>query len=339
MKKAASLSVNSPGLTFTIALWVLGIIAAGQILAVIWKVVPAMIVRASQPAPVVEEAPAEAFRPAPTPVAAATPAPAVDPLVMQQAMNFSSEADRASRVGDWEAAYAAIQQARRLLPNEPRLLLQEGFVLERLGREDEAQLVLSDLLKTPSLDPEIRQEALRLSDWIEQTIANMEARGIQRTPAATATTQFLDEPGTTASQLPVVEETGLQPGATLGIVDSRELEGDPDTMTLRVAIKGRPGVTIASNDVKVLVSFFERNEDGEILPTESPVRSQWISPPVDWADNEPEIIDFVVTRKSGENNKLHGYIVAIYHRDELQDTRAVPGELDQQFPPDLFLQP
>jgi hypothetical protein len=338
VKKAASLSLNSPGLTFTIALWVLGVVAALQILAVFWKVVPAMIVRASMPS--AQTAEIEAYRPPKVqPAVPAPSAPSVDPLAMQQAMNFSTEADRASRVGDWETAFAAIQQARKLLPTEPRLQLQEAFVLERLGREDEAQLLLSQLLQTSNLDPEIRQEAMRLSDWIEQTIANMEARGISRAPAASATTEFISEEADSVSSLPVVEETGLQPGATLGIVDSREIEGEPDSLTLRVAIKARPSTAVASNDVKVLVSFFERNQDGEILPTESPVRSQWISPPVDWADNEPEIIDFVVPRQSGESSALHGYIVAIYHRDELQDTRAVPGGLDQQFPPDLFLQP
>lgn len=338
MKKSSSISVNSPGLTFTISLWVLGVVASVQILAVIWKVVPAMIVRASLPTTAVETAPATAFRPAPLPESPASPA--VDPDIMREALTLSAEADRASRVGDWEAAYEAIQKARKILPGEARLQLQEGFVLERLGREDDAQLVLSSLLQTPNLDPDIRQEALRLSDWIEQTIANMEARGIPRSTPDTGTTQFLEE-APAASQIPVIEETGLQPGAALGIVDLREIEGEPDSLTLRVAIKGRPATPIASSDVKVLVSFFERNSDEEILSIDSAdsrVRSQWISPPVDWADNEPEIIDFVVTKPTN-GTALHGYIVAIYHRDELQDTRAVPGSLDQQFPPDLFLQP
>lgn len=333
MKSSSALSSPSPGLTFSITLWVLGIVAALQILAVFWKVVPAMIVRASTPAPA-EVVTAEVFRPAPA-VPGPAPAPAIDPAIMQQAMNFSDAADKASRVGDWEAAFTAIKQARQLLPLEPRLQLQEGFVLERLGREDEAQLVLSDLLQKPGLDAEIRTEAMRLSDWIEQTISNMEARGISRSTPSPDTTQFLEEKSPAA---PMIEETGLQPGAVLGIVDSRQIEGEPDSLTLRVAIKGRPNSPVANDDVKVLVSFFERNEDGEIFTTESPVRSQWISPPVDWSDNEPEIIDFVVAQPAN-SVPLHGYIVAIYHRDELQDTRAVPGGLDQQFPPDLFLQP
>jgi hypothetical protein len=86
------------------------------------------------------------------------------------------------------------------------------------------------------------------------------------------------------------------------------------------------------------VRFFEKNTDGEIFLTESSVSSEWISPPVDWADNEPEILDVRYPLPKAKDRVYYGYTLAIYYQNNLQDVRAVPGILDRQFPSELFLE-
>lgn len=347
---STSKSTSSSGWTFTITLWVLILFAAVQILAVVWKIVPRLIVQAAvaprDDASAIETTAAaaeqtqtqtqtqtQAYRP-PQPEPTATP----DPVQMQRAMKLVAQVEKASRLGDWETAFSAVSEALQYLPDNARLELQRGFVLERLGKLDEAQLVLMNLLKRTDLDRETRAEAARLSDWIEQTISNMQAAGIRRQSPSMSTFSPTYEVDDDSPASPMLEETGLQPGALLGIVDVREIEGENGLKTLRIAIKSRPGEKIKSSDAKVIVRFFEKNTDGEIFLTESSVSSEWISPPVDWADNEPEILDVRYPLPKAKDRVYYGYTLAIYYQNNLQDVRAVPGILDRQFPSELFLE-
>jgi hypothetical protein len=340
VKQAARTPLTSPGLTFTIALWILGLVAALQVLGAAWVVIPATIVRVATASPSAEEEPAPPpalTTPAESFAAPVTEPAEVSPARMQEAMAFVSQAESAYRVGDWEGVLSAVNSAEAILGNNAELQVQRAFALARLGRERESADILARALSRPDLDPQTRQEAEQLYSWIQQTIENMEASGI---PTARPVESGLPAPTENAFGGPMLEDIGLQPGAALGIVEAREILGDDEKKTLRIAIKSRPNVEIDSSDVKVSVRFFERGPEEEIVLTTSPVTSEWISPPVDWADNEPEILDVVYPLPSsvGSPNEFHGYTVAIYFRDELQDTRAVPGGLDQLFPPELFLE-
>jgi hypothetical protein len=116
----------------------------------------------------------------------------------------------------------------------------------------------------------------------------------------------------------------------------------PASRTLRIAIKSRPGKTINVADVKLHVFFYEE-VGGEVVLTESKVVPQWLSNPIDWAANEPELLDVEyllpdsAADDSGEVRKYHGYVIGVYYNNELQDSRADPGRLDKQFPLPLYL--
>jgi hypothetical protein len=345
VNSSTSRSLRSTNPTFLIAVWVLSVVAAMQLLAVIWKVVPATIVRVATPVPAVEIDIAEAYRPASPGTATIDEQPvepAMDPMRMQEAMTFVTQADKDARVGDWESVLNNVGKAVEIMGPNPRLLLQQAFALERMGREMESAELLNRILALPDLDPETRDETIRLRTYVAQTIGNLEASGIAPggTPAASMETgaPFADT-GRSPMAGPVIESIGLQPGAELGIVEVREIDAET-TKTLRIAIKSRPGSTIDSSEVNIGVTFFEEGPEGDIFRSDSPVASEWISPPVDWADNEPEILDVVypLPAEGPEANSFHGYTVAIYFRGELQDTRAVPGQLDQNFPAELFLE-
>lgn len=334
---------GTPGITFSVVIWLLGALAAAQVIAVIWKVVPATIVRvATTPPRVVEESsmPTEPFRPAAEPAPPPQPAqPDQDPQLMQEAMLMAAQAESAIRVGDWEKAQSILLKALEILPRNPALEYQYAFVVERMGREMESSEILASILARPDLDPQLRADVSRLKTRVDQTIENLRATGLleERDPSAAARSPLLADSPSRDSAGPVLDSIGLQPGADLGIVEAKEVDTEEAAKKLRVAIKSRPGAEIARDDVKLTIRFFEQGPDGEIFLTQAPVTTQWISQPVDWADNEPEILDVLYPLPTEETTKFHGYTVAIYYRSELQDTRAVPGNLDQQFPHDLFL--
>jgi hypothetical protein len=139
-----------------------------------------------------------------------------------------------------------------------------------------------------------------------------------------------------------LRENGLQPGASLGIVDVRLRDGRDGEKDLRLAIKSRPGSSINVKDVKILVYFYEQTDDGEIQLTESPVPSQWQSPPIDWAADEPELVEMQYKATPADatgapSRKYYGYVVGIYYQGELQDFRSDPAKLARDFPLPLDL--
>src|SRR5690606_27684809 len=88
--------------------------------------------------------------------------------------------------------------------------------------------------------------------------------------------------------------------------------------------------------VKILAYFYEKTEDGEEVLTDSRIDNQWMSPPIDWADNEPEILDleYTLPEMSGAEpgRQYLGYVVGLYYTGELQDFRSDPAPLVRRFP-------
>jgi len=340
-------SSSPAGLTFQISLWLLGLVALVQVSAVIWKVVPAAVVRASSVDVTLAEAQdaPEPFRPD-----SAAAGPSADEVLSaadtQLALAIFEQAESAQRVGDWDTALEKLAEAMTILGETPELRFRRAFYFERLGREREALAELESLQLSPQVPEALRQQSAQLADRIRQILLNEQSVAQERgTPLTPGPAVQEEDMGVQAG--PVLEEFGLQPGASLGIVDVREIDRAEDTKVLRIAIKSRPNTPIDASEVKVHVQFFEQTPSGELILTNAPVRTEWISPPVDWDANEPEILDVTYPVPGNplrgeadvdEANNFHGYIVGIYHRDELQDNRSVPGPLEQQFPLELFLQ-
>jgi hypothetical protein len=192
-------------------------------------------------------------------------------------------------------------------------------------------------MKYPGLPEEVRSQAQARIDELSKTLA-------QRPSAPQDVTPALPD----AAGADIRDDVGLQPGASLGIVDARLRDGKPGTKSLMLAVKSRPGSSINVQDVKIHVYFYEQMEDGEVVLTESKVVPQWLSPPVDWAANEPELLEVQYTMpESGlpgsaadsgsPGRKFVGYIVGVYYNNELQDFRADPASIAKDFPLQLYL--
>jgi tetratricopeptide (TPR) repeat protein len=321
------------GVTFVVAISVLGTLAIIQLLAAAWHYIPLMRQQAARTA----EPQATPQEVAPTPAQQTQQPPEPSPE-MRKAQKLLADADRSSRVGDFEAALKTLDELAKLLPGDPSVLLRKALVLERLDQSAQAIVVLEEILKYPGLPSEIRNQAQAKLDALAQALAPTESA-----PQRDVAPALPDAAGAD-----IRDDVGLQPGASLGIVDARLRDGKPGTKVLRLAVKSRPASSINVQDVKIHVYFYEQNEDGEVVLTESKVISQWLSPPVDWTANEPELLEVQYTlpdsglpgsaAANGAPGRKHfGYLVGVYYNKELQDFRADPASLAKDFPLQLYL--
>lgn len=321
------------GTTFQVAIGLLILFFFVQILAVTWHFLPVLLKNANKPAAIESvTAVAPVATPAQTPVAekpvqaASTPSSAEnEEEKSQQITKLVAESDKAYRIGDYDIAISSIKEADKLLPNDPGILLRTARVYEKSGNVSEAASIYQKVLAIPGLPRDIRTQTER-----KISLLNLP------TPAPTPTTIA----GETGSDMR--DESGLQPGAILGIVDTRLSDGPNGSKTLRISIKSRPDHKIDPRQMTVHVFFYEKDKQGEITPTETPVTTEWLSPPINWADNEPELLNAIynppaLNTRSKDIPSFAGYIVGVYYNNEIQDTRADPGSLAQQNPLPLYL--
>jgi hypothetical protein len=330
------------GATFAVAVGVLGFFLVLQFLAVAWYFLPILREKVVESATVASVQPA-AESPAASAPAGNTSAPEraqPDPALVQKINRLVTDSDHAYRVGDFETALKEINDAADLLPDDPGILLRRARLLESMQQPSEAAADYARVAALPGLSPELRTQAERKLTQLGGSVSGSPAA----TPSADQTMD--DAPSHNGSD--VRDEIGLQPGSGLGIVDAKLRDGSPGTKVLRVAIKSRPGTSVDTRQMKLHVFFYEKDESGEVQLTESKVVSQWISPPVNWADNEPELLDVnyilpdstlpgSAASNGSPGRTFVGYIVGVYYNSELQDTRADPGNLAKKFPLPLYL--
>lgn len=304
------------GTTFIVAASLLGLAAVAQLVAILVYFGPGFS-PASQPVAAVE--PVSAPEPGPREVA---PAPTQDPAEFDAAAQqvrleeLMREIDVLEKGSTPDAALIPLEEAVNLQPRNPELLNRLASLHERLGQIELAQGVWKSLL-------DLGPDAGRFLD-----VAEIRLRLLRPEAAAEAGGRELRD------------QIGLQPGSSLGVVDLTVKDSPDDgTKDLRIAVKARPGEPIDGRDVRINVTFYEMM-NGEVIPTTSRVQSLWFTTPVDWKDEGIEILEvkYEVPRlgpDGGPPPDYYGYMVNIYHRGQLQETRADPIDLQELFPPPL----
>jgi hypothetical protein len=201
------------------------------------------------------------------------------------------------------------------------LVLRRAISMETSGQTAKALALLKSLQAIPNLPSSLQTEI----------------KNHLRTLMLSAEAASMPKQDTSGSEMQ--DDVGFQPGSTLGIIECRLMEGKPTGQTLRIAMKARTGASIDVQNVKIHVYFYEKTSEGEVVLTDSAIRSEWLTPPVDWANGTPQILDvlYLGSQSSGSSNTFYGYVVGIYYNGELQDSRAVPVKLIRDFPPPLFL--
>ena len=110
---------------------------------------------------------------------------------------------------------------------------------------------------------------------------------------------------------------------------------------LTVPVRARMAEPVSVRDMKVFVLFYERMNGRDITRTIANVSNRWTSAPVDWKDGDTETLEvsyeLPAQQAHTEHREYYGYIVRLYYRGELQDTKAEPVSLNQKFPAPYML--
>ena len=304
------------GATFIVAASLLGVAAVAQLVAILVYFGPGFKQAYSAASPA---------SPAPSSVAA-TPAPAPEAPAVADADKAAQQARLAELVSEADKLEAGASPGDALVPLE-----------EALGMQPANAEILA---RVATLHERLGQSELALAGW-QKLVALGPAAG-KLFDVAEVRLKLLQSPAAGAGGTELRDEIGLQPGSSLGVVDLKVKDGGtPSTPVkdLRLAVKARRGETIDASDVRINVTFYE-TFNGEIVPTQSRVQSMWFTTPVDWKGEGVEILEvkYEVPRlgpDGGPPPQFYGYMVNIYHRGELQETRAEPPDLQDLFPPPL----
>ncbi|HWB57897.1 MAG TPA: hypothetical protein VG733_00330, partial [Chthoniobacteraceae bacterium] len=265
--------------------------------------------------------------PAPLTLAKPTPIPMQD---LNPAMNpaqgrldeLLAKAKALSDLGDMSTALTRLREALVLAPEDPRVLSGLALVYEKMGQADKANEYWQH----------IYNEGKNAGDFYDMAEKKLFPDNVAS--------------GTDDSGLKYDSE-GFPPNSVLALVDitktdSRDAPGKK--FTLKVPVRSRPGSQIDVQEVKVYVLFYEQLPDETVVINNADVVSQWITSPIDWSQNNIQILSVGYTAaslnpkmKGAEERAYYGYIVRVYYKGSLQDVRAEPAKLLTQFPPPHLL--
>lgn len=245
-------------------------------------------------------------RPTPVPLSAFTPK--VDPrfteLVEQGKLLRGS--------GDTAGALLKFREAATIDPGNPLPIAEQAFTFEKMSLPDKAA-----------------------EQW--KRILMMGERGGVYFSAAKSKLE-------TAMQMTVRETVGggteLAAGKTMGLGKAEKTD-DPDPAAakkflLNVPIRARSSGSIAVQEMKIFVLFYDRVNGKDITRTNANVSNRWATPPADWREGDTEALEvsyeLPLQTARGDRREYYGYIVRLYYRGELQDTQAEPASLNQKYP-------
>ncbi len=246
--------------------------------------------------------------PRPTPVPLSVFTPKMDPR-----FNELIEQGRLLRdSGDTAGALVKFREASALDPGNPLAIVEQAYTFEKMSLPDKAAEQWRRVL----------QMGDRAGVYFSAAKAKLES--------AVQDSMHGASPGAAA----------ITKGKLLA-VGSVTLAEDEDAASakkfaLTVPVRANPAEAVSVRDLKVFVLFYERMSGKEIARTIANVSNRWTSAPVDWKDGATEILEVTyelpVAQARIEHREYYGYIVRLYYRGELQDTKAEPAGLNQKFP-------
>lgn len=308
-----------------VAVWLLGALLAGQVVAMGWALHKKKQAALSPPASEAAAVPAPADPPPnPAKTAPAQPAPEAAPLAAapvpesappavlseqapitdERVLFFLDNALARREKGDMKAALTHLRAACDLMPENPRLLYELANTYEAMTLQDKAAPV-----------------------W-DQIYRQGESAGIYFRIA-----QSKFEQG--GAQPPREVEVPLQLGK---IVEQRSAR-DPslaENVTLRIPVQARDGAIIDPGKVSVVTQFYDvANGVVEESLFDNTQNYRWLSGEFPtWSTNSVEFLDqsyhrpkYADAAAGHDGLHYHGYVVKLYYDNHLQDMKAWPEQL------------
>ncbi len=341
--------------TFTIAMWVLGIVAGVQLLATGWAVMrhePSALkpmrsgagsgTSTSSPPPEVGNIPdgglppmPEIFRKQMEQKSAVLPSPPLQGLGGNGIGAFSKSNPPLNELLVQTARQA--HPAHRISDPDVERLLNTGIEL-RAGGNTQAALrtLLSADEKLPD-HPRILSEIagtysqMGLSEKAALYWERVFRLGEERAGA------YFDMADMVLKGKQLAQVPGKNALLSIGDIDEIRDEGITagERITLRVTIQAGVGAHPAGADMALLVYFYDLVDGKQFLPSTADTSESYISAPYDWKNGKTEAIEvtyyqpvFTPEQKRELGDRIYyGYIVELYYRDELQDIVASPRKL------------
>jgi hypothetical protein len=281
--------------TFTVAVALLGAVAAMQILAALYlytrhsREAPSISMRTAVEARFFNDAkitPTATVKPVTVPAVAGVP----QATVRRVQAPPTSVADTLLRLangfrerGDTTNAIAKLQQATALDPGNAEILAELAMTYESMQLFDRSNEVWRRL---QSLGP-IAGPLYELADLKLRV-------GVPRGNAVAANGAPAEGGAQTG------DAAGIPDGSTFGISEvTLKTENDPDAETrllLRVRVKARPDTPIDHTKVKLQVFFYDMVNNDQVVLTDADVSYEWVTPGHDWAETGTEVLDVTYLR-------------------------------------------
>ncbi len=233
--------------------------------------------------------------------------------------------------GDMGNALTKLREAQTVEPRNPHAIQELAITFEKMGLSDRASEQWKRIYEMGeaagaffiAADARLKQS---------HALAMMSAQ-------ATAPASGADQP---------VSTTNPDAALGLGSVTSEDMEA-PDAekrFVLRVPLKHRVRTRVDVRDVVIHVLFYDSVDEKSVVQTSANVTSRWASAPPDFAEGDTEIleVEYLLPKPDAgeakaESRGYFGYIVRVYYKGDLQDTRAEPTRLAAQFPAPPVLEP
>jgi tetratricopeptide (TPR) repeat protein len=364
MLAASPITRQSVGRTFTVAVSVLGAVAAVQFGVLVW----AFIARQQPPsqAPFVGSG-SPAISPVTTspqpgaPVAVENPNFAADPLSLTGPTNST---EPVTTVAGLTPARPTPLPARPPAMPEPEqsARFKETIGLGKLLRDrGDMTTALTRFREAAAMDPKSPEAIyeiavtfgkMQLADKAAEQWRRIFDMGESAGPYYTAAEARLNQEKQSAmiqatpSVAPTAEsEEGITPGKTLGILHVTTEDQEDRTaakhLALRIPIKARAREKVDVRDLTIQVLFYDIVDNQNLVQTTANVSSRWTSAPPDWLDTNLETLEvdyqLPLPEAKGarkENRKYFGYLIRLYYKGELQASAGEPEKLVLQFPPE-----
>ena len=233
---------------------------------------------------------------------AALSAPKIDNLLLE-GLVAAGEEHRAG--GNMPAAIRDLKDAESALPDHPRILAGLAAIYQQMGLDAKAEVYWQKIFDLGEF---------RAGDYYK--IADRELRG-ETPPSPSASNQVMKVEKVEVEELPA--------------------EDHAQRVSLGVTISAEPSLYPLSDDMALIVYFFDQVDGSRIEPSTADTSNLYPTEPYDWQINGREeiVVNYTQPKFSEEearelgDRKYYGYIVELYYRDELQDKVIMPSDLAQ----------
>jgi hypothetical protein len=303
--EAANVSPTPPDRIFTIAIAVVAIFGAVQIVGVAVHYIGKARAEYAAAHPKVVAPPVAPAEPtaAPAPVeettAAAAPAEVQSTpsaVVLSTAERLLKEATELRDRGDTTNALARLQDAAQSDPKNANVLAQMAMIYESIQlfeRSNETWRKIQEI--GPSAGALYELADLKLKSGVTASAPSTAVTG----PGLAGVSPL--DAGNTRN-----DADGIPDGSTFGITEvtaTDSPDADSETnMKLKIAVKARPNTPIDHTKVKIQVFFYDTLDNKEVILTDADVSYEWLTPHHDWKATNPEVL--AVTYVRAKNKPL-----------------------------------